>query len=74
AITRADIVGALNTILEYTPYGPNVEDAKTITLQTLFLVLNSTKGTNIPSIVKALSSDAQDMLIQYIDKGMAMSG
>ncbi|KAF8532611.1 actin-related protein 2/3 complex subunit 5 [Gautieria morchelliformis] len=74
SLSRGDIAGALNAVLEDAPYGPNVEDAKTITLQTLFLVLNSTKGSDIPSIVKALSSDAQDTLMKYIYKGMAMSG
>jgi len=47
---------------------------QTITLQTLLLILNSTKSTDIPPIVKAISTDAQDTLMKYIYKGMAMPG
>ncbi|KAF8588105.1 arp2/3 complex subunit [Ramaria rubella] len=74
ALSRGDIAGALTAVLEDAPYGPNVEEAKTITLQTLLLVLNSTKATDIPPIVKSLLPDAQDTLMKYIYKGMAMSG
>ncbi|KAF8529094.1 actin-related protein 2/3 complex subunit 5 [Hysterangium stoloniferum] len=74
ALSRNDITGALSVVLEDAPYGPNVEEAKTITLQTLLLILNSTKATDIPPIVKGLSSDAQDTLMKYIYKGMAMPG
>lgn len=45
-----------------------------MTLQTLLLILNSTKSSDIPPIVKALSQDAQDTLMKYIYKGMGMPG
>ena len=43
-------------------------------LQTLVSILNSTKATDIPSIVKSLSTDAQDTLMKYLYKGMALPG
>ncbi|KAI0920220.1 hypothetical protein AcW1_002023 [Taiwanofungus camphoratus] len=74
SLAKGDIPGALNAVLEGAPYGPNVEDAKTLTLQTLVSILNSTKATEIPGVVKALSPDAQDTLMKYLYKGMAMPG
>jgi len=73
-LSRSDIAGALNMILEEPPYGPQVEDAKNLNLQTLVTVLNSTKATEIPGIIKGLSQDAQDTLMKYLYKGMAMPG
>ncbi|KAJ3728682.1 arp2/3 complex 16 kDa subunit [Lentinula raphanica] len=73
-LAKNDTVGALTTILENAPYGPNVEDAKTISLQTLLTILNSTKSTEIPNVIKSLSIDSQDTLMKYLYKGMAMSG
>ncbi|KAJ7688216.1 arp2/3 complex 16 kDa subunit [Mycena olivaceomarginata] len=72
ALARSDVVGALNTVLENAPYGPNVEEAKTVTLQTLLTILNTTKATEIPAVIKALSQDGQDTLMKYLYKGMAM--
>ena len=37
-------------------------------------ILNSTKSTDIPAIVKSLSTDAQDTLMKYLYKGMALPG
>ncbi|KAI5986684.1 actin-related protein ARPC5 [Pisolithus albus] len=74
ALSRGDISGALNTALDYPPYGPNVDEAKNLTLQTVVSVLNSTKGTEIPNVLKSLSQDAQDTLMKYIYKGMGMPG
>ncbi|KAF7320880.1 Actin-related protein 2/3 complex subunit 5 [Mycena chlorophos] len=74
ALARSDIVGALNTVLENAPYGPNVEEAKTVTLQTLLTILNTTKAAEIPGVIKGLSQDNQDTLMKYLYKGMAMPG
>ncbi|KAH6904430.1 arp2/3 complex 16 kDa subunit [Coprinopsis sp. MPI-PUGE-AT-0042] len=74
SLARSDIAGALNTVLESAPYGPNVEEAKDITLQTLLTILNSTKSTEIPLVIKGLSPDVQDTLMKYLYKGMAMPG
>ncbi|TFK27295.1 arp2/3 complex 16 kDa subunit [Coprinopsis marcescibilis] len=74
SLARSDISGALTTALESAPYGPNVEEAKTITLQTLLTILNSTKSTEISGVVKTLSPDTQDVLMKYLYKGMAMPG
>lgn len=43
-------------------------------LQTVVSILNSTKATEIPNIVRALSPDAQDTLMKYLYKGMALPG
>ncbi|KAL4063043.1 actin-related protein 2/3 complex subunit 5 [Scleroderma yunnanense] len=74
SLSRGDIPGALNIALENPPYGPDVEEAKNLTLQTVVSVLNSTKGTEIPHVLKSLSEDAQDTLMKYIYKGMGMPG
>jgi len=73
-LAKGDNQGALQAILSQAPYGPNVEEAKNLTLQTVVQILNSTKATNIPVIVKALDSDAQDTLMKYLYKGMGMPG
>ncbi|TFY68119.1 hypothetical protein EVJ58_g1190 [Rhodofomes roseus] len=74
SLARGDTAGALTTALEGAPYGPNVDEAKNLTLQTVVSILNSTKATEIPNIVRALSPDAQDTLMKYLYKGMAMPG
>ncbi|KAH8093126.1 arp2/3 complex subunit [Cristinia sonorae] len=74
SLSKGDIAGALNLVLDSPPYGPNVEEAKNLNLQTLVSILNSTKSTEIPAIVRALSPDAQDTLMKYLYKGMALPG
>ncbi|TFK69206.1 arp2/3 complex 16 kDa subunit [Pluteus cervinus] len=74
ALARSDIVGALSSILDSPPYGPGVDEAKDLTLQTLLTILNTTKAAEIPGVVKALSQDEQDTLMKYLYKGMAMPG
>ncbi|OCH90109.1 arp2/3 complex subunit [Obba rivulosa] len=74
SLAKGDITGALDLVLDNAPYGPNVDEAKNINLQTLLSILNSTKATEIPGVVKALSTDAQDTLMKYLYKGMAMPG
>ena len=48
--------------------------AQELTLQTLLTILNTTKATEIPAVIKSLSQDAQDTLMKYLYKGMAMPG
>lgn len=45
-----------------------------LNLQTLVSILNSTKSTEIPNIVRSLSPDAQDTLMKYLYKGMGLPG
>lgn len=45
-----------------------------LNLQTLVSVLNSTKATEITGVIKSLSQDAQDTLMKYLYKGMALPG
>ncbi|CAL1697480.1 unnamed protein product [Somion occarium] len=74
ALSKGDTVGAINLVLDGTPVGPNVEEAKNLNLQTLTSILNSTKASEIPAIVRSLSQDAQDTLMKYLYKGMALPG
>jgi len=73
-LARNDISGALTTILENAPYGPSVDEAKLITLQTLLTILNTTKSTEISGVIKTLPLDTQDTLMKYLYKGMAIPG
>ncbi|KAK7043613.1 arp2/3 complex subunit [Paramarasmius palmivorus] len=73
ALARNDMVGALSLVLDNAPFGPSAEEAKTVSLQTILTILNSTKSTDIPNVVKSLSPDAQDTLMKYLYKGMAMA-
>ncbi|KAN0136561.1 arp2/3 complex subunit [Lactarius tabidus] len=74
SLAKGDTVGALVTILDNPPYGPNADEAKNLTLQTVVTVLNSTKSTDIPNVVKSLPAEAQDTLMKYLYKGMGMPG
>ncbi|KAF7795743.1 hypothetical protein EIP86_006910 [Pleurotus ostreatoroseus] len=73
-LSKGDIAGALTTVLEGAPYGPNVEEARNLNLQTLVTILNSTKATEIPGVIRSLSEDAQDTLMKYLYKGMGLPG
>jgi actin related protein 2/3 complex subunit 5 len=74
SLAKGDTVGALVAILDNPPYGPNADEAKNLTLQTVVTVLNSTKSTDIPNVVKSLPAEAQDTLMKYLYKGMGMPG
>ncbi|KAH9176115.1 arp2/3 complex subunit [Lactarius sanguifluus] len=74
SLAKGDTVGALVTILDNPPYGPNIDEAKNLTLQTVVTVLNSTKSTDIPNVVKLLPVEAQDTLMKYLYKGMGLPG
>ncbi|KAJ7644355.1 actin-related protein ARPC5 [Roridomyces roridus] len=74
ALAKSDVLGALNIVLENAPYGPNVEEAKTVNLSTLLNILNTTKSADIPNVIKGLSQDGQDTLMKYLYKGMALPG
>ncbi|KAG2132018.1 actin-related protein 2/3 complex subunit 5 [Suillus bovinus] len=73
-LAKGDIPGALAIALDSIPYGPNVEEAKNLTLQTVVSILNSTKSSEIHNVVKALTQDSQDTLMKYLYKGMGMPG
>ena len=45
-----------------------------LNLQTLVSILNSTKSAEVPNVLRSLSPDAQDTLMKYLYKGMAMPG
>ncbi|KAG7092314.1 hypothetical protein E1B28_008676 [Marasmius oreades] len=74
ALARNDIVDALSIVLDNPPYGPNVEEAKNVSLQILLTILNTTKSTEISTVIKSLSMDARDILMKYLYKGMGKPG
>ncbi|WVN88369.1 uncharacterized protein L203_103575 [Cryptococcus depauperatus CBS 7841] len=73
-VSRGDTAGALSTILTDPPYGEGVDEAKNLTTSALLLILNSTRSTDIPSLVRNLDQVQQDRLMAYLYKGMAALG
>ncbi|SPO32330.1 related to subunit of the Arp2/3 complex [Ustilago trichophora] len=73
-IGRADVAGALALVLSDYPYGPNVEEAKHVTLQSLLEIVNSTKSSDIAAAVKSISIDQRDALMKYLYKGLELGG
>lgn len=49
-------------------------ESQNVTLQTLLTILNTTKSTEIPAVIKGLGQDEQDTLMKYLYKGMAVPG
>ncbi|EIW74773.1 hypothetical protein CONPUDRAFT_66872, partial [Coniophora puteana RWD-64-598 SS2] len=60
ALARNDVTGVLSIALDRAPYGPNVDEAKNLTLQTVASILNSTRLADIPAVLKGLSAESQD--------------
>jgi len=73
-LSKGDIPGALSVVLSQAPYGLEVDEAKSLALNSVLLILNSTKATDIPGILRGLDQDQQDTLMKYIYKGMAAKG
>ena len=63
-------------IIQCDPVAPESSNIyeQNLNLQTLVTILNSTKATEIPNVVRSLSQDAQDTLMKYLYKGMALPG
>ena len=55
-------------------YHPPDRSAQNLNVQTLVSILNSTKSTEVPNVLRSLSPDAQDTLMKYFYKGMAVPG
>ncbi|CAG8555616.1 6740_t:CDS:2 [Acaulospora morrowiae] len=70
-LTRGKTEDALATAIDNPPYGLNTTEAKDLNTKIVIEVLNSIKATDIPSLVKNLSSEQQDVLMKYIYRGMA---
>jgi len=73
-LAKGDIPGALALALDNPPWGPQNDEAKNLNLQTVVSVLNSTKATDIPDVIKSLTPEGQDTLMKYLYKGMGMPG
>ncbi|CAI2169907.1 12478_t:CDS:2 [Funneliformis geosporum] len=70
-LTRGDTTNALITAIENPPYGLHTIDAKDQNTTIVMEVLSSIKATDIPSLVKLLSREQQDILMKYIYRGMS---
>ncbi|CAG8572377.1 3047_t:CDS:2 [Racocetra persica] len=70
-LTRGNTEKALATAIENPPYGSNTTDAKDQNTKIVMEVLNSIKATDIPSLVRNLTLEQQDVLMKYIYRGMA---
>ncbi|KAG0232870.1 hypothetical protein BGW41_001694 [Actinomortierella wolfii] len=70
-LQRGNIGAALAKSLEDPPYGRDFEAAKERNTQTVMDVLNSTKLSDVPQLVKELVPADQDVLMKYLYKGMA---
>jgi len=73
-LSKGDIAGGLTLLLTDAPYGSNVDEAKVTTFSAILTILNSTKSSDIANVVRSLSQDAQDTLMKYLYKGMALQG
>ena len=49
-------------------YGPGQADRQTMTTSALLLILNSTRASDIPNILKGLGQEQQDHLMAYLYK------
>ncbi|KAL7411697.1 actin-related protein 2/3 complex subunit 5 [Mrakia frigida] len=67
---RSDIPSALTSLLANYPFGADHDQAKTQTLSTFILILNSTKSSDVANIVKGLTQQEQDGLMKFVYKGM----
>ncbi|KAF9167488.1 hypothetical protein DFQ27_001014 [Actinomortierella ambigua] len=70
-LQRGNIGAALAKSLEDPPYGRDFDAAKERNTQTVMDVLNSTKSSDVPQLVKELNPVDQDVLMKYLYKGMA---
>ncbi|CAG8659689.1 1012_t:CDS:2, partial [Acaulospora colombiana] len=70
-LTRGKAEDALATAMDNPPYGLNTTEAKDLNTKMVMEVLNSIKAADVPSLVKNLSTEQQDVLMKYIYRGMA---
>ncbi|CAG8464333.1 1323_t:CDS:2 [Ambispora gerdemannii] len=70
-LQKGNAANALTIAIDNPPYGLDRDNAKELNAKIVMDVLNSVKTTDIPLIVKSLSSEQQDTLMKYIYRGMA---
>ncbi|GAA5867487.1 hypothetical protein JCM8547_007521 [Rhodosporidiobolus lusitaniae] len=79
-VQRGDTAGALKEVLREGewPYGEEdqgeVTQGKAVALSTVLAILNSTRSTDIPSLVSALDPSEQVTLMKYLYKAMESLG
>lgn len=69
-LTRGDLNSALTRALEEPPYGRHLENAKLESTKSVTEVLNMFRASDIPQVVKSLSTEQQDVLMKYLYAGM----
>ncbi|CAO3695443.1 unnamed protein product [Umbelopsis ramanniana] len=65
-LTRGNNGEALTKSLEDPPYGRNLENAKAKNIKTVVDVLNQFRANDIPTAIKELNLDQQDVLMKYL--------
>lgn len=70
-LTRGNINDALTKALEDPPYGRNLENAKAKNIKTVVDVLNQFRANDIPTAIKSLDVDQQDVLMKYLYAALA---
>ncbi|CAM0136507.1 arp2/3 complex subunit [Umbelopsis sp. WA50703] len=65
-LTRGNINDALTKSLEDPPYGHQLQNAKAKNIKTVIDVLNQFRSTDIPTAIKGLDVDQQDVLMKYL--------
>ncbi|KAH8548141.1 actin-related protein 2/3 complex subunit 5 [Umbelopsis sp. PMI_123] len=70
-LTRGNNTDALTKSLEDPPYGRNLENAKAKNIKTVIDVLNQFRANDIPTAIKGLNVDQQDVLMKYLYAALA---
>ncbi|KAK4046842.1 arp2/3 complex subunit [Microbotryomycetes sp. JL221] len=73
-LQRGDVANALKQVVTNAPYGHGHDQAKSLALQTVVSILNSTKSTDIAQIVQQLDPNEQVTLMKYLYKAMEQLG
>ncbi|GAA6017212.1 hypothetical protein JCM10207_002572 [Rhodosporidiobolus poonsookiae] len=79
-VQRGDAAGALKEVTREGewPYGendvPEIRQAKAVALSAVLAILNSTRSTDIPTLVQGLAPNEQVTLMKYLYKAMESLG
>ncbi|KAJ3124710.1 hypothetical protein HK098_000906 [Nowakowskiella sp. JEL0407] len=68
---QGNLGNAVVKAIQDPPFGRNVQDLKERNLQMVIETLQSTRSSDIPSIIKTLDAEQLDLLMKFIYNGMA---